>query len=421
MDNLLDNHKRNYWAMAFEGSFFMGGIALISASGTVALFLEYKTGSVALVGLAATIQTLSMLIGQLCIAPYVRTIMKMPEFLYKNMLVQRIIPFIMAAPLIFGFGGYWPVVIFMALYAIFWFYDGFLTIPWGELSARALKLELRAHMMGMQITIGGIMSLVTGLLLAWLLATPLLTDDGRFAAIFALASVVLLPSIIAMRLVRDPSPIEKPEKTNPMQYYVHIPSVVKRNKLLQRALIARLPAYVGFSTITFIIVFGVKILDLSGAQASWLVYANIVGGLIGGISLAEVSRRLGNKITIIVCNAGVFITMCMAISLAVTPGLGYFWLFATCVLGSVSMGNWVGYFNYYLDIAPREERSVFQVIGMCIGIPFSFMGFVMGNIIDNWGYLAVFMIGGVCSATAAILSLFLKSKKFIRALHDASA
>ncbi|MCL2703685.1 MAG: hypothetical protein FWE91_08780 [Defluviitaleaceae bacterium] len=410
-------HNRNYWAMAVEGSFFMAGIALLSTSGTVALFLDSMTGSKALVGLAATVATLSMLLGQLSIAPYIRTIRKLPGFLFKHMIFQRTIPLLMALPLFIGIAGNWPVGIFLALFGIFWFYDGFLTVPWGELSARALKPELRSHMMGMQVTIGGIASLLTGLLLTWLLATPSLSDNYRFAVIFVLAGLILLPSVLAIRLVNDPSPIENPEKLHIRQYYARIPAIIKREKLLQHALIARLPAFIGFSSVTFIVVFGASTLDLSDVQVSWLVYANIVGGLVGGISLGEISRRFGNKVTIMFCNAGVFIALGMAVSLVFFPSLGYVWLFATCALASLTMSNWIGYFNYFLDIAPREERSVFQVIGTCIGIPFSFVGYALGMIIDSRGFVAAFTIGGVSAVAAFILSIRLKSKSYIQTMQ----
>jgi len=421
METHNDGQKRNYWAMALEGSFFMGGIALLSTGGTIALFLNSMTGSMALVGLAVTVQTLLMFLGQLGIAPYVRSILKLPEFLCKHMIVQRCIPFLMAIPLFLGITGYWPVIIFFVLFGFFWFYDGFVTVPWGELSARALKPDLRSHMMGMQVTIGGIASLVTGLLVTWLLATPILTEYLRFAFIFSLSSIILLPSVIAMRLVKDPHPIEQPEKLHVLQYYGRIPSVIKRSKLLQHALIARIPAYIGFSAITFMVVFGINTLELTNAQVSWLVYANIVGGLVGGITLGEISRRLGNKATIIVCNAGVLIALSMAMLLVFFPDFGYIWLFVTCALGSLTLANWIGYFNYYLDIAPQHERSVFQVIGTCIGIPFSFVGFAMGGIIDQWGFITAFAIGSIFAVAALILSLRLKSKRYIQALSDSDS
>ncbi|MCL2420783.1 MAG: hypothetical protein FWD03_02910 [Defluviitaleaceae bacterium] len=419
--NVENNHKRNYWALTLEGTFFVAGITLLATNGPVALFIDSMTGSIALVGLAATVQTLFMFLGQLTIAPYIRTIRKLPQFLFKNMIVQRFIPFFMAIPLFLGIMGYWPVAIFLVLLGVFWFYDGVITVPWGELSARALKPEMRAHMMGLQVTIGGVASLLIGLLLAWLLATPVLTDYYRFAAIFALASILLLPSVIAIRFVRDPSPIEKPEKQQVLQYYASVPSVIKQSKPLQQVLLARIPAFIGFSSVTFIVVFGVNTLALSGASVSWLVYANIVGGLIGGISLGEISRRFGNKATIITCNIGVCVALSMAILLGFFPVLGYVWLFATCILGSICMSNWIGYFNYYLDIADKERRSVFQVIGTCIGIPFSFVGFAMGGVIDHWGFVTAFVIGAIFAFIATLLSIPLKSKRFIQAMHETDA
>ena len=406
---------KNYWALALEGSCFMSGISCLATGGAVSLFINVMTGSKTLIGMAVTIQTLFMLVGQLYGAPYVRSIRKLPEFLFKFMAIQRFIPFLMALPLFLGVGGNLSVGIFLALLAIFWLVDGFMAIPWGELCARALKPDLRGHMMGMQVTVGGAASLLIGLLLTWLLATPVFGDNHRFAIIFMLASAILLMSLIFIRLVNDPNPIQNPERMLIRQYYSKIPSVVRGSKPLRRALLARAFSYIGFSSVSFMVVFGAGALNLSDSHASWLVYANIVGGLVGGISIGEVSRRFGNKTVILLCNVCVLIVLCMAASLIFMPGLGYAWLFATCALASLTMSNWVGYFSYFLEIAPSEERSIYQVTNTCIGIPFSFAGYAMGMVIDNFGYMTMFAIGGAFVAVTIILSLRLLPKRSIPA------
>jgi len=411
-------YDRNYWALTLEGASFMGGIAVMATGGSVALFINAMTGSKTLVGLAATVQTLFLLIGQLSVAPYVRTIRNLPKYLFKTVAIQRIIPLLMALPLFLGLASNWAVGIFLVLFGIFWYLDGFVSVPWGELCARTLKPELRGHMMGLQVTFGGIASLLTGLLLTWLLSTPALDDHRRFGMVFSLASAVLLTSLISMRLIRDPNPIKKPEKLHAREYYTRIPSIIKKSKPLQRALLARMPAYFGFSAVTFIVVFGAGTLNLSQTQVSWLVYANVVGGLIGGVLLGEVSRRLGNKAIILLCNSGALITLGMAVFLSFFPSLGYGWLFATCALASMMQSNWVGYFNYFLDIAPAEERSVFQVIGNCIGIPFSFVGYAMGAMIDAFGFVTAFAVAGGFACLAIVLSSRLLSRRSVQALQS---
>jgi len=358
-----------------------------------------------------------LLIGQLVCAPHVGTIRNIPGFMFKFMLL-RSLPMLMAIPLFFGADGFVAVGIFLFFYGAFWMSDGIVTMPWGELSARAIRPELRGHMMGMQITVGGAAALLTGLLLTWLLATPALTEQHRFGTIFALSSVILLISLFFIRMVRDPSPTAVPEKLDLWGYYSKIPAIIKGSKPLRQALIARLPGYIGFTTITFIIVFGRDSLELSESQISWLVYAQIVGGLIGGVVMGETSRRFGNKTVILLCNAGVVLTIGMAVALVYLPALGYAWLLLACSLASLLHSNWLGYFNYFLDIAPRKDRPAFQLTGSCIlGIPFSFAGYALGAVIDSWGFMTAFVIGGVAAGITVLMSVRLLSRKQIKNLN----
>jgi len=409
-------YDRNYIAMTLEGASFFGGVGLIAASGAVAVFINNMTGSIILVGLAVTLQALCLSFGQLIGAPLVHSLRNIPKFLFTGMVYQRTAPLLMALPLFLYAGPYTAVSIFLVLFGLFWVADGMLALPWGELAARALKPELRGHMMGMQVAIGGGVSLLTGLLLAWLLATPVLSDHYRFGFIFVLTFIVLFVSVFFIRMVKDPKPNNKPEKIDYKKYYYKLPSLIKENKILQRVLIARIPGYIGFSAITFMVVFGANTLDISDSQISWLVYAQIVGGLLGGIVCAEVSRRIGNKAVILLCNTGVLMTLVMAISLAFFPSLGYIWLIVTCTLASLWANSWLGYFSYILDIAPRENRPAFQMISNCIGIPFSFVGYAIGAIINEWGYAVAFVLGCITAIIAIIASVRLLSRKQIRTL-----
>jgi len=411
-------YDRNYFAMLFEGASFMGGIAVMSTGGAVALFIDNMTGSVTLVGLAVTLQTLTMLVGQLVGAPYVQNIKDLPKNLFYKMTWQRLLPVGMAIPLFFGFGEYTAVIIFLVLFSVFWFMDGVITLPWSELTARTIKPELRGHMMGMQVAIGGIVSLLTGLLLTWLLATPSLTDHFRFGYVFLLTAALLILSVIFIKLVKDPHPNLEPKKADVRKYYAKFPSLIKESKPLQRALIARIPGYIGFSVITFMIVFGVHALAISDSQVSWLVYAKIVGGLLGGVLLGETSRRFGNKVVILLCNAGALIILVASIILVYTTSLNYIWLMILCVNASLWQNNWVGYMGYIFDIAPKDNRPAYVVLNGCIGIPFSFAGFAIGAIIDRWGYTTAFVIGSITAIIAILVSTRLMSRKQLKALSD---
>jgi|GEM_PF-1452688 len=414
-----NNFDRNYWALTFEGTAFIGGISMLATGGVIALFIDRLTGSITLVGLAITIQPLFLLLGQLFVAPHIKSIKNLPGFLFK-MMSLRILPFFMAIPLFLGLNSGLAVGIALALFALFWLSDGINTVPWGELTARALKPEVRGHMMGFHVALGNGLSLLTGLLLTWLLATPLLTEHNRFGLIFTIGSAILLTSLIFIRMVKDPAPTLNPpsEKPSFRKYYADIPALLRRSKHLRRAVVARIPAYIGFSTITFVLVIGSNIIDISRDQIAWLPYSQIVGALIGGYFLGRISRQWGNKTVILLCNVGVIITIAMAIALAIFPGLGYIWLLLTCVFAGIWSNNWLGYFNYFLDIARKDERPAFQVIGNCIGIPFSFIGLIIGAVIDRFGFIVAFAFGAIAAIVTIRFSLRLLSRSEINELED---
>ena len=413
-------YDRNYWALLLEGTLFGGGIVALSTGGAVALFIYAMTGSNTLIGLAITFQGLFSTVGHLLGAPYVNAIRKIPQFLIKCFSIQRTIPLFMALPLIFGVSGHNAVGIFLVLFGLFWLTDGFLALTWGELCARAVRSDLRGHMMGMMSTTGGILSLFTGLFVTWLIATPALTDNMRYAYIFMFGSVVLLMTIVCFKFVIDPSPINKPEKANVKQFYAQIPSLIKYSKPLQHVLIARIPSFIGFAAFSFMVVYGKSTLHLSDLQVSWLVYAGLIGGIVSGFILAEASRRFGNKAVILFCSIAAIITLAMAISLTYFNALGYIWLFATCILASFAGNNWFGYFNYFFDIAPDKERPAYQLVGQVIGIPFSFSGLAMGVIVDRFGYVVMFTICAFFAVLTVITSLRLLSRDKITEMHSAT-
>ena len=388
----------------------------MATSGAVAVFINTMTGSETLVGLAISLQVLCMLVGQIIYAPFVHSVRNLPMKMFYRMGVQRLLPFVMSIPLFLGAGPHFAVGAFMIVFGLFWLIDGVITMLWGELTARAIRPELRGHMMGMQVVIGGGISLLTGLLLTWLLATPLLTDNYRFGYVFVLSAALFFPSIMFIRLVKDPKPILAPKKPDFKKYYSQIPRLIRESKPLQLALIARMPSYIGFSVITFMIVFGSNELEITEAQISWLVYTQIAGVLLGGVIVGETSRRFGNKSVIMICNIGVLVTILMALILMVLPGLGYFWLIALCIFASVWSNNWIGYMNYVLDISPEELRPAYQLVVNCVGIPFSLVGFGIGALIDTWGYAVAFILGGITTIIAIIASTRLLSRKQIRTL-----
>lgn len=402
--------KRNFYALTLEGMLFWVGFAFLDSNSVIPVFINTYTGSLYLAGLAATLRTASSLLAQLAMGPHVQRVRNMPSFIIRIMLLFRPLPLLMVPVLLLSTDTHTPVWIFLIIFSLLWVSDGIIVVPWLDLFARTIHNGMRGKLLGYQQVLGGIGSLFAGLIIKEVLEHPVLSDGARYSIIFGSAGIVLLVSSIAMSFARDIPREIMQDKPNPIEYFRKLPGYFKKNRLYARMVITQIMAGFGWMVMPFVILFNKDTFGLNPTQISTLIYTQIVGTLIGGIIWGNISHRLGNKYVIMTSQVIIFIlSLLVLISSPLSNYVDPFWLAAAMsLLTGLSMGAWMGFVNYTIDVTEEAERPIYFVLTSVITLPLTLLPFFSGLLADAWGFIPLFLISMGAAILAFIIALGLK-------------
>lgn len=413
MINQNSIRKRNFYSLIFEGMFFWVGFAFLDLNSVIPVFINTYTGSFYLAGLATTLRTASSLIAQLAIGPHIQKIMNLPKFIIRIMLLFRPLPILMIPVLLLSTNPFVPVWVFLLIFSMLWASDGLVVVPWLDVFGRTIESSIRGKLLGYQQVLGGIGSLFAGLVIKEALKHPALTDAVRYSIIFGSSGIILLISCIAMSFVRDfPREVMK-EKPNPFDYFVKLPGYFKKNELYARMVITQIIAGFGWMVMPFIILYNKDTFGLNPAQISTLIYTQIVGNLAGGIFWGNISHRLGNSYVITISQAISFVlSLLVLISLPLSTLVDAFYLTAVMsFLTGLSMGAWMGFVNYTIDVVDENERPIYFVLTSLITLPLTLLPFLSGLSANAWGFTHLFAISLSAAALAFAISFKLAVRK----------
>lgn len=404
--------KRNFYALILEGSFFFTGLAFIDVNAVIPVFIYTYTQSLKLAGLATTINLAASVITQILLGPYVKSIRNMPRYMTTIMFIFRPLPLLMIPVLFSNWNPLLIVTVFLILYALLFFGDGLILVPWTDMFGRTILPEKRGKVLGLQQLFGGIGSLAAGFVIKSVLENTAYSDATRYSIIFSSATFLLILSSAAMLLTKDlPRPVEsKPAKNR--HYYASLPAYLKKNKAFRRVALIRILSSFTSMVAPFLILFGQGIFRLDVSQVSTLIYIQIAGGLLGGVIWSQISSRFGNKFVILTAQVtGLLIPVAaLACFLVKDLSLPWYLLWPIILANGTNMGSWVGTFNYLIDIIDEQERTIYLLLSSVITFPLTGLAFLAGILADQTGFVPLFIISIVTACLGIYLARGLKSR-----------
>ena len=387
--------KHNFLFMLLEGAMFYVGYSFMQTDTVVAQFIDYAAHSTVLVGLAASISSISFLLGQVIGGAYIHRVRVQSRHMVRMALVSRAVMLILSAALALGLKGPAAAWLFLLFYAVFLLTDGVVGLCWTQISARTLPVRKRGEVLGLQQTLCGILGLATGFILQKIL-TSALGEYAKFSIIFALAGGTLLLSVAFLAQFKDtphPSHPELPVKT-PRRYVEELVPLFRAHQGVRQVVLSRCLYTITLMALPLNYKFG-QLNGLTSAQLAMLVYMPVAGRILSGVLWSQLSRLKGYPVMMMTGHAlgllsALFNILAYAMAAAGKPVM--LPLCAAMILVSINSQGTNGYSQHMIAIVDEENRASYIVLLALLCAPMALSSTLAGFIAGRWGFMPVYVI-----------------------------
>jgi len=406
------NYRRNAWAFGFNLGFFRLGMTFLGANTVLPSLVDTLSHSKFVVGLVSGILSGGRTLPQLLAAGISARHPRKKPLILRNMLLTRPI-LLVTALFVWLYGERSPIVALTATIIgllISSVGDALASVPWFELLAKVFPPQRRGRVLGLAQVIGGLLGMGAGVLVRFVLSPQSPWGfPANYSLLFALGAFFFLSSTLSLSFVREPE-TAPPEEAPPSfrQSLASLPRILHEDKPFVLATLVRI--ITGFASIAgaFYVLYATEILGFRPEETGLFLSAQVAGSLSAGLMIGLVQDRWGPLVHMRILSiiAG-FSPILALLSGPLAPSLGqgtlaiYLLLFYFLGLYTGSAG-WP-FFNWTLEYAPEEKRSLYLGIGNTLGAPIMFAPTLGGWIAKSISYPAVF----ITALGFALLSLFL--------------
>ena len=352
------NYRRNLLAFAVDYIFFGIAIAFVKQDSVLPAFVRQFTRSPPVIGLVSTVWNGCWLLPQIISARWINDKPRKKPYLMAG-LSGRVAFWIVALALWLGLAQN-PIVmlsLFFACLALFTLTDGFASVAWFDMLARAIPLKHRGRLMGTSQVITGLAGLGVGWAISRVLVSAQFPFPRDYALIFTLAGAAFLPSTVALLLLRETKPNlakDTPQKHRRDGWLTPL----LQDPIFRQLVACRILAGMVSLAIPFYVIHATDVLNLPERVVGSFVAAQQVAGVASGALLGIVSDRWGPRQTIRIGSALSIIGPVFALLAHVTDGglLVRTYPLVFVALGIYQSSHMLGFYNYLLEIAPDHLR-----------------------------------------------------------------
>jgi len=415
-ETLPPHYRRNFRALLVD--YFTFGIAFnfFTPDSMLPAFVGELTDSALVIGSVSTVFSAGWLLPQLIAARIINDKPRKKPYLLGG-ISGRVVFWIIALGLGLGLGQKSPaamLALFFTCLALWAITDGVASVAWLEIMAGAIPSKRRGRLIGTAQVISGLVGIGAGALIGQILTR--LSFPGNYALIFALASTLLVPSTIALFMLREvPSKVVPKETSEPAEKDVWFKRLLTWLKLpftnpaFRHLMICRIMVgMMGLAT-PFYVQHATKELLLPQGIIGNFVIAQTTGRVAASAILGWVCERWGAQYVIRIGSAAAILgpLFALATHLAddhLAPAYPLVYLF----LGIIN-STWVmGFFNYLLEIAPEGMRPTYIGMSNFIMGTLTLIPMAGGWLLEATSYTALFGLATALVAVGFLLSLGLK-------------
>jgi MFS family permease len=408
-DTLPPNYRRNFTAFLVDYVSFGIAFTLIDVNAVMPAFVGQLTDSAPVIGLVNTVFAGGWLLPQLAAARYVSDKPHKKPYMLAG-LGGRIFLGVTALALWVGLSRFPTamLILFFVCLGLFAASDGFTSVSWFDILGRAIPLRGRGRLVGTGQFIVGLAGVGIGALVGLILDRCPFPSD--YALLFTLAALALVPSIVALVLIREPSPENDDPETH-VQTKGGWLQLLSDDPAFRRLMVCRmLIGMMGLAT-SFYVKHADQELGLPQSVIGDFVAAQTLTRIISSLGLGLISERWGPQHVIRVSSAVAVMGPLFALVVHLTGGggrLAQAYPLVYVAVGIVPSAMMLGFFNYLLEIAPEGMRPTYIGLSNTIMGALTFVPMMGGWLLEATSYTVLFGVTTAFVAASFLLSLRLQ-------------
>lgn len=403
MSDFNQTYQRNFKYFLIDGILFAVAMGIIGPTTVIPDFVRHLTDSEILIGFSASMFEVGWMMPQLFMARYLVSVThKKWWFIGPNIPVRFAV--LILAGLIFLLGNQHLgliLVAFMVCYGIAGIGDGVVGVPWADLIGNSLNDRLRARLLGLVISISGVIMLGMSLVIGYILSDSGLDFPYSYGVLFGMAGLLFVASIFPVMFVKEVPGATATATIPTFREFIPQLGHVLRSDVRFRAMIVTrwlsslfmmaAPFYIGFATEELGLSSGVAVANLLAMQTAGMILGSFAYAWLGAKhNLLYIRFALGGL------TAWPISALIAGVVGALPLYLGFF--VAGLALGSIGMG----YLNWVIMHATPDQRPIYiGLFNTVAAVSILITPFVGGSIVQYLGYEAVF-VGALLAIIGAL-------------------
>lgn len=290
---------------------------------------------------------------------------------------------------------------------------GFAGLPYMTVTQKVIPKDRLGLLFGLRLSIGGSLSVLASGLVGVILAGQVfgltLHFPDNYAMLFAIATVFFIAGCVIFTFIKE-KPDVVPERTTPLHVqFRRGGEVLKHDPRFVMFLFMRIALMFALTCIPFVTVYAKRVLHVSDATIGALVPVALIAGLLSNLVWARINDRRSSRTVLALCSLFGLVLCGIALALVQWGSRAMMLLPVAYALGGIiSSGIGVSTTPQMIEIVPAGQGPLyFGLLNTLLGVAMLFTSLV-GVIVDQFGYAALFLFCGACFALALERVLRLK-------------
>jgi len=388
-DEVKKNYRWNFTVNLLDLVFFFTGMSFASINTVLPAFARHLTSSNFLIGFIPCLSTLGWLLPQILIANFVQKLKRKKDLIIFSGLGERI-PWLFLFLAITFFSSSSPALLlatFLILYALFSFSGGIGGPAWQDMVAKVIPLKKRGRFFGWSNFLGRGIGIFSAFLSVHLLKS--FPFPRNFALCFLFAFIATSVSYLSVILTKEPVYPVKNKEFGFKEYFLGLPSLLKKDKNFLSFLIASIFLGCGAMATSFFAVHAMNKLTLPDSQIGVFTLSLLIGQTISSILWGYLGDKKGYKL---IMELGTLLTI-FAILLAVFSSSIYLFYGVFFIFGWAFSASFISSMGFVLEFSTPEVRPTYIALANTVKAPFvSFSPLLGGFLADKISFPFVFIL-----------------------------